>query len=205
MKISNLKLSSKDDTKPAVKRLVSDSTQKESSIPVLPPDYLEATQVYDEHNTDQSPNIIAGPHPRLTRPTNYLTLIREDSPIRGTFKVDPTLAIPPGAIISKDRHGKELNLKFGSTCGMVEVCVEIVRGIVTPMHMGPARLEVASIHCDVIATIVCHERKSFSVDPDRVTHDLIYSTIDDKIDSVSPLYRKMVTSPFTYLLHSREV
>lgn len=158
MKISNLKLTSKDDMKSAtkVKRFLSDSTKQEPSALALPPGYFEATQ-----NVDQTPpddNIIAtGPHPRLTRPTNYLTLIREESPIRGSFRVDPTLAIPPGAIISKDQHGKELNLKFNSTCGMVETCVEIVRGIVAPtLHMGPARLEMVSVHCDVIATI--HDR-----------------------------------------------
>ncbi|GJJ10272.1 hypothetical protein Clacol_004498 [Clathrus columnatus] len=153
MKIS--KLVPKGDEKK-----VSDTTTTTTTTQ-LPPAYSEATKEdrYNDNVTSSSSNI-TGPRPILTRPTNYLTLVRENFPIRGTYRVDPTLPIPPGAIISKGGDGKELNLKFNSTNGSIDVCLDIIRGP-APGTCGPARLELKSISCDVTATILDKHQNRF--------------------------------------------
>lgn len=154
MKVSKLSLKGgeKAGKNSAAKQpAVIDSSSTSDWLENLPPAYSEATR----DGRRGASSSIRGPQPVLTRPTNYLTLIRESFPIRGTYRIDPTLPIPPGAILSKDQDGKELNLKFNSTNGSVEACIEIVRGLAPAT--GPARLEAVSINCDVTVTIVCHQ------------------------------------------------
>ncbi|GJJ10271.1 hypothetical protein Clacol_004497 [Clathrus columnatus] len=153
----------------------SDTTYSDKPLPPLdapsglPPDYSEATQSQSDPSVSPLPafsessgssTIISDTLPPfsvfepLTRPTNYLTIERQNSGIKGTYSIDPSLPVPPGAVVSKDPDGNNLNLRLYSTNGSVQAVLDIVRG---SDAKGPARLDVGSKNGSTEVTV--HDRR----------------------------------------------
>ncbi|KIJ29825.1 hypothetical protein M422DRAFT_268696 [Sphaerobolus stellatus SS14] len=147
-----------------------DRLQDSQSVHIieLPPDYSESavskTSAGSEYITEPpGPPEASSSSQEITRPltmtrvssspaTNFLTINRKNETVKGIYAINPTLPPPPGAVISKDNDGKDLNLSLKSTNGPVNCLVEIIKGVDTK---GPARLHAESENGSV--TLVIHD------------------------------------------------
>lgn len=129
---------------------------------LLPPDYSEVTSTSTLSTHDQaSPNFseASGSTPPfalnfspLAPPTNYLTIEKTNSSVKETYSIDPTLPVPPNAVKSKDKDGRDLNLRLFTLNGSVRAIVDLVRGADSK---GPATLDIGSKNGSAHITMVC--------------------------------------------------
>lgn len=131
-----------------------------------PPDYMEAIGTQAAHqdapppsfsepggsSSSSNPLSSAANFAPLSRPTNYLTVESQHSPIKGVYSIDPTLPAPPGAVKSQDKDGNYLNLRLAAKHGSISAVIDVVRG---PDAKGPAKLETSCKHGGTDITIVC--------------------------------------------------
>jgi len=124
----------------------------------LPPSYSETESAADDpgpaYPSSELPPSFSETsrilRPPLAPPTNYLTIERPNHSIKGTYAIDPTLPVPPGAVVGKGQDGRDLHMRLASQNGAIDAVVDIIRGVDAK---GPARLDVESHNGSVSVTI----------------------------------------------------